>query len=77
MTFFHYPDSNPSVKKNRKKDTYLSKKKKEAANEDEGEQDSDEEEEFDNVESKECDYMSESSSSRFICSFLVFVNFRM
>ena len=69
MLFMNFTDDKPKTKKNKKKDTYISKKKKEAASDDGDDLDSDEEEEFDNVESKECDYMSESSSSKFNFSF--------
>ena len=62
-------DTRPKFKKNMKKDTYTSKKKKNAENKDDSDHDSDEEEEFDNVESKEFDYMSESSSSKFDLQF--------
>ena len=60
MSFIFHPDSKQKKgKEGKKKDKYISKKKKNTE-----EQDSDEEEEFDNLESKECDYMSESSTGK-------------
>lgn len=46
------------------KNIYRGKKRKGAKNDDDGTQDSDEEEDLDNLESKEVDYMSESSSGK-------------
>lgn len=63
---------NSKLKKRDKKDTYTSKKKKNTGDEDEGDVESDEEEELDNVESKEFDYMSESSSGNFKCFYQIF-----
>ena len=53
------------TKKKKGKDLYKSKKKKKKGGDDDDDvEDSDEEEEFDRVESKEVDYMSETSSGK-------------
>ena len=65
---FTFPGAVDNKKKKKKKNIYGGKKKK-GANDDGPQQDSDEEEEADMLESKEVDYMSESSSGKKITLF--------